>query len=173
MSDMHHTPHAGVPSLRHITDIRADLRPSGHHLMLLLRAAVADDGRGGPYLTTMRTHTADGTQLFCGHVSVAPVEWHSHARLVMLTGDDALAYAVAAQWPLQSITDPSTTELRALAEHAVTQIDAVTWARTYGTWHEQYMSPTETRRRNAQAEASRSAARALRWRLAEQWLARP
>jgi hypothetical protein len=147
-----------------------ELRPSGHYLMLLLRAAVADDGRGGPFLSIMRGQLADGSPIYHHTVQCSPVEWFSGQRLVMLSGDAALAYACEHEW--ESITDPVFSDLYELGQYAITLHDAPGWAGSYEQWMKAYMAPESMHKRLDRTPAYRSAARAMRWRLTEEWMSK-
>lgn len=149
----------------------AGIRPTGHYLMLLLRAAVVDDGHGGPWLYVYRTRTAGGALVYTHHLStsVTGLDAYSENRAVMLSGDEALGFAAEHRWP--SITDPTVAELRALGTYAV-QVERIDqWAEWHSAW-----IPGHVSRRQARAERAaraRAAARGLRWVLAEQWLQIP
>lgn len=149
----------------------AAIRPSGHYLMLLVRAALADDGRGGPWLTVMKTHTPAGTPLFTHHISVAPTDFYSTRRLVMLTGDEALAHTARAGW--RSLTSPTTAELRALGTYAVELHGAHHWALHYREWAAAYCDVQQTAYREGTTNAIAGEARGVRWQAAEQWLKQP
>lgn len=154
-----------------VSEPYAELRPGGHHLMLLVRAAVMHDGRGGPWLTVLKTHTPAGTALYTHHIMTQPVDWYSTRRLVLLSGDEALAYTHAAEWP--SITDPSTRELTAMATYAVELHGAHHWAMNFREWQATYCGIGATRIREDHTARVASEARGIRWTLAEQWLSAP
>lgn len=164
-----HTTHIGGITHPDVDDI-AHLRPSGHALMMLLRAACADDGHGGPYLSIEHATTASGAAFFRTHVSVAYIEWHSPRCLVLMTGDDALAYAARYNWPLGAITDPTTANLRELGTYAVGSIDALRWSLNYTAWRDDYTTVKAIKAREIIAAEHMAAARALRWQLAEAWM---
>lgn len=147
------------------------LLPGGHHLMLLVRAACADDGRGGPYLVVARARTTSGTPFLRHHISLKVAQWHSRDRLVMLSGEDALAHVLRHEW--EDVTDPTTPQLRRLREYAVTLYDAAKWIMNYQGWVSEYEDPRRKAVRELAHDEHRAAARSLRWRLAEQWLSRP
>lgn len=148
----------------------AAIRPTGHYLMLLLRAAVAEDGRGGPWLYIYRTATPGGATVYTHHLSTAAaIESYSESRAVMLSGDEALAFAEAYDWP--SITDPTVAELRALGTFAVELEHIHMWAEWRAVWLRDYAARDKARAKRG--PAVREAARGLRRRLAEQWLRTP
>lgn len=146
-----------------------DLRPNPHHLQLLIRAAVVDDGHGGPWLSVVRTHTGDGTAIYTHHIHTNVVDWHSSRRLVLISGDEVLSYVHMQRWP--NLFDPTATQLRKLGTYAVELHDAPGWNQHYITWHQRWTASDFQRRESW--ELARGDARALRWREAEQWLAHP
>lgn len=147
------------------------LRPSGHYLMLLLRAAVVEDGEGGPWLYLYRTTTPGGAPVYTHHIATttAGLSAYSESRVLMLSGLEALGFAAEHKWP--SITDPSVAELRALGTYAVEAGRIDQWAEWRSAWLQAEAS-RKTQRRERRERAG-AAARALRWTLAEQWLRRP
>lgn len=149
----------------------AAIRPAGHYLMLLVRAALADDGRGGPWLTIMKTHTPNGSELYTHHISVAQIDFYSTRRLVMLTGDEALAFTASRGW--RSLTDPSTSELRELGTYAVELHGTHHWAVNYREWLQSWCGAQDIYSREGHTEATRGEARGVRWQAAEQWLSKP
>lgn len=149
----------------------AGIRPSGHYLMLMLRAAVVDDGRGGPWLYVYRTATAGGTPLYTHHISTHPPLAYSEQRAVMITGDEVLGFAAEHAWP--SVTDPSAAELRALSTYAVECERIDQWAMWPLDWHRDHMAPERRKARRARRRDARAYARRLRWTLAETWLRAP
>jgi hypothetical protein len=151
--------------------VRNAVRPPAHYLMLLVRAAVADDGRGGPWLSVMKTHTEAGTPIYTHHIDVLQVDWYSTRRLVLVSGAEALAWAMTSGW--SSITDPSVREVRELSEHAIDLHGADLWSTDYVDWLARYCGPEARLIRDEHGELALSAARGLRWTLAEQWLRRP
>lgn len=151
--------------------IRYAVRPPAHYLMLLVRAAVADDGHGGPWLSVMKTHTPEGAPVYTHHIDVRQVDWYSTRRLVLISGAEALAWAMTSGWP--SITDPSVREVRELSEHAIDLHGADLWAGDYIDWLARYCGAESRLVRDEHTELAKSAARGMRWTLAEQWLKRP
>lgn len=150
-------------------DPYAHVRPTPRNLLLLIRAAFVDDGRGGPWLYACRNSTEAGTRVYIHTVTLTFADWITPHRLLMLTGDEALAYVAEHRWP--SVTDPTVGELRALGDYAVELRHADRWA----------ADPLDPDAKLAstdalgddQAEKSRAAARGLRWQMAERWLRQP
>lgn len=152
----------------------AAIRPSGHYLMLLLRAAVADDGHGGPWLYVYRTATPGGSPIYTHHITTSTITretYSTESRALMISGDDALAFAAENRWPATSIVDPTVAELRALGTYAVEAEQLEQWH----VWHSAWIrgESQRTTARDARAARARAAARGLRWLLAEQWLRIP
>lgn len=147
------------------------VRPPAAYLMLLVRAAVCDDGHGGPWLTVATTHTPAGTPVYTHHVSNNRIDWYSTRRLVLLSGAEALGWVMTNGW--NDLAHPTVRELRALSDFAVELHGADVWARDYEVWREAYCNPTAVREREEHTEVAESAARSLRWTLAEQWLRKP
>lgn len=148
----------------------AGIRPGGHYLMLLLRAAVIDDGRGGPWLYVYRTNTTGGAPVYTHHLSTsAAVDSYSESRAVMLSGDESLAFAAAHEWP--SITDPTVAELRALGTFAVELENVQMWAGWRSAWLADFAGREKARTKRG--PSVRRAANGLRRSLAEQWLQTP
>lgn len=145
---------------------RLALRPSGHTLMMLLRAAVPDAGDAGPWLLIERTQSAP--PVYVHHATCADVPPYSPHRLVMLSGHDALAYATDNQW--RSITSPTRAQLMELSLYALVKHDVYLWAQDYAQWATWYVSKAATDERALTAREHAARARALRWTLAEQWL---
>lgn len=148
----------------------AGIRPTGHYLMLLLRAAVVDDGRGGPWLYVYRTNTPGGAVVYTHHLSTAAaVESYSENRAVMLSGDEALAFTLSYDWP--SLTDPTVAELRALGTFAVELEHVDMWAEWRSVWVRDFAGRDKARAKRA--AAVRRDATAVRRALAERWLQTP
>ena len=145
-------------------------RPPPHTLALLVRAALADDGRGGPWLSVIRTHTTAGAVLYTSHIHTYPVDQHSSRRLVLLSGTEALAYALREGW--DSLTDPTVAQLHALQTYAVQLWDAPGWDACYPEWVSRLTSPQSQAAASEFAENCAADVRALRWREAERWLSR-
>lgn len=151
----------------------AGIRPTPHYLMLLLRSAVVDDGRGGPWLGVCRNEVSGGLPLYTHHIhthhpDVFPFAY-SDRRAVMLSGDEALAFAAEHEW--RSLTDPTAADLRALARYAVEAEQLDQWAESPADWMTGH--PARAAERHERRENARAAARGLRWMLAEQWLRTP
>lgn len=145
-----------------------EYRPSGHMLMLLLRAAVADASDAGPWLTLQRS-AADEPRVYVHHISLTATEMWSAHRLVMCSGAEALGFAFHHRWP--SITAPTRAELRALGDWCVERVNAPQWDRgDRDAWIREYMGPRAKQRRDFEADMGAAHTRALRWELAEQWL---
>lgn len=146
-----------------------DLRPKANILRTLIRAALYDDGRGGPWLTIARNRTpGEQVLVYTHHLSCLPVHWATGKRMVMLTGDDALAYITESGWPAEQIPDPDPRHLRELGTYAVTLRDVPGWDLAYDRWMATYCGHHElhvavTRKHRDQAERMRTA-------VAEQWL---
>ena len=148
----------------------AAIRPTGHYLMLLLRAAVVDDGRGGPWLYVYRTRTPGGATVYTHHLSTsAVVDSYSENRAVMLSGDEALAFVDAYEWP--SLIDPTVAELRALGTFAVELEHIDMWAEWRSVWVRDFAGRDKARAKRA--PSVRRDATAVRRALAEQWLRTP
>lgn len=145
------------------------LRPAPHLLTLLIRSAILDDGRGGPWLSVVRSHTTAGTPVYVHHIHTHPVDLHSTRRLVLLSGDEALSYALNQKWT--NLADPSVGQLRRLGTYAVELHDGAAWDRHYVSWHQRYAAAAEQREEHWALCASD--ARALRRREAERCLGRP
>ncbi len=145
------------------------LRPHPQMLALLLRSAVADDGHGGPWLYIGRTLDAQTTVHHIGTGTEGPIV-DSPTRMMMLSGESALAFAVAQGWG-HDVLHPTATQLRALTVHAMMNRDAALWARHHLNWQHWITDPELQLGRVRQAHEVRSMARALRWQIAEQWLA--
>lgn len=148
-----------------------ELRPGSHHLTLLLRAAIVDDGHGGPWLSLLRTHTTAGTPVYTHHIHTHIVDRHSTRRLVLLTGDEALSFALRQQWT--DLANPTLTQLRELSTWACQQFDAAAWSVSYTEWAARMCTGVARFEQEEYAARCRSDARALRWREAERWLSRP
>lgn len=145
-----------------------ELRPTPQLLQLLLRAAVVDDGHGGPWLSVVRSHTSGGVPVYQHHIHMHPVDLHSTRRLVLLSGDEALSYAMGQRLDLVHL---NTGQLRRLGTYACELHDAPGWNQHYLSWHERWVAAKL--QRTEHWDLCRGDARALRWGEAEKWLARP
>lgn len=141
-----------------------ELRPHPQQLRLLLRAAVADTGDGGPWLYVIRSYDRKVT---LHHISLTE-EPTTETRLMMISGEQALAYAV--QTRFGDVLNPTMPEIRGLMVHTMTMPDAAMWARNYQMWYR--MADTAAHREKLVRRVDDAAAvvRGLRWQLAEQWL---
>jgi hypothetical protein len=148
-----------------------ELRPSGHHLMLLLHAAVVDDYCDGPFLSITRDTLPDGSPLYHHTVRVTLLEWFNDQQLVMLNGNDALAFAHVNKWP--SIVMATPAELRALGQYAITLHDTPGWAGSYNQWMKNHLLPGPTQTRRDRSRKHRADAWTMRRHLAEQCMSRP
>ena len=149
----------------------AGIRPTPHYLMLLLRAAVVDDGHGGPWLYIYCSSTTGGATIYTHHIVTKPGALASYSahRALMISGTEALGFAAEHKWA--SITAPSVAELRALGTYAVEAERIDEWA----TWRSAWLQAWGARhaQRLDRAKRAEAAARGLRWALAETWLRKP
>lgn len=145
-----------------------NLRPTPQLLQLLMRAALADDEKGGPWLSVMYTHTPKGERIYTHHIHMHPLDWHSSRRLVLLSGDEILSYAKLQRL---SLVDHTGAQLRRLGTYACELHDAPGWDRHYVTWVQQWNASALDRQEAW--DLARGDARALRWSEAERWLAGP
>lgn len=138
-------------------------------LMVMMRAATVDDGKGGPWLTLARSHQRP--RVFMHHVNVMQPHEFTNDYLVLCSGLELLgkfckiSYGVPA-----NIISPGAAELRALGDWAVKRVDAPLWDRDISTWGKQYMGPLAQDRRADEREDCASRVRSLRWLMAEEWL---
>jgi|GEM_PF-6632850 len=145
-----------------------DLRPPAQKLGLLIRAALVPDGRGGPWLWLGRSldHLAA-----THHIATTPATTVDHTRLEMLSGAEALAFAVSHGWGSpEALTNPSVAQLRGLGVHAMQAHNVTLWATDYDAWVEWWTAEETVRAQDARRISAAEAATDLRRAVAEQWL---
>lgn len=152
-------------------DPLAEFRPSGHLLMLMLRASVADDGHGGPWLSVMRSHSAAPRRVFHHYMSVTQPGDFSNDRIVMCSGLELLGKfcRMAASVPAR-VFEPTRAELRELGDWCVTRVNVPLWDADQQRWLREYMGPLARDRRADERDDAAARVRSLRWLMAEEWL---
>lgn len=150
-------------------DPLAAYRPSGHTLMVMLRAAAVDDGHGGPWLSLTRTRTTP--RVFVHHIGVTEPHAYSNDRLVLCSGVELLGkFCALTRGVPANITHPDRTELRALGDWTVKRVNVPLWDTDQQAWLREYMGPLAMDRRASERDACASRVRSLRWLMAEEWL---
>lgn len=151
------------------TDPLARYRPSGQILMVMLRAAAVDDGRGGPWLTLSRSHATP--RVFVHHVNVTEPQPFSNGFVVMCSGVELLGkFCKITRGVPANIVNPRVDELRELGDWAIKRVDVETWDRDIVAWGQRYNGPLAQDRRADERTECESRVRSLRWLMAEEWL---
>lgn len=153
------------------TDPLAEYRPSGHMLMLMLRASAVDDGHGGPWLSLTRARNTGTARVFVHHISVTEPHAFSNDRLVLCSGVELLGkFCALTRGVPANILNPNRDELRALGDWTVTRVNAPLWDADARAWLREYMGPLARDRRARELDDAASRVRSLRWLMAEEWL---
>ena len=151
-------------------DAYAPYRPSGHLLMLMLRSAAVDDGRGGPWLSLTRARHSPA-RVVVHHNGVTEPAGFSNDRLLMCSGVELLGkFCRITDGVPPNIVSPNRVELRALGDWCVSRVNAPLWDTDQRAWLAEYMGPIARDRRARDTDDGASRARALRWLMAEAWL---
>jgi hypothetical protein len=151
------------------TDPLARYRPSGQMLMVMLRAAAVDDGKGGPWLTMARSHATP--RVFVHHVSVSEPHPFTNNILVMCSGVELLGkFCTLTRGVPANIIRPHVDELRALGNWAIERVDTALWDQDIYAWGQHYNSARAQDRRTNERDDCVSRVRSLRWLMAEEWL---
>lgn len=149
----------------------AAYRPTGHQLMLMLRASAVDDGHGGPWLSLVRSRDAAPRRVYVHHISVTVPQAFSNDRLLMCSGVELLGKFCALTHGVPAdIINPGRTELRALSDWCVERVNAPLWDADQQRWLREYMGPRAQDRRAYEHDAAEGRVRSLRWLMAEEWL---
>lgn len=148
----------------------AAYRPSGHQLMLMLRASAVDDGNGGPWLSLTRSRAA-GPRVYVHHISVTLPQAYSNDRLLMCSGVELLGkFCALTRGVPANIVNPDRIELRSLGDWCVERVNAPLWDADQQRWLREYMGPRAMDRRANERDAAEGRVRSLRWLMAEEWL---
>lgn len=151
-------------------DPLAPYRPSGHTLMLMLRASAVDDGHGGPWLTLARSRDM-APRVYVHHITVTEPHAYSNDRLVLCSGVELLGkYCALTRVLPANLINPQRDELRALGDWCVKRVNAALWDADQERWLQEYMGPRARDRRADEHDAAVCRVRSLRWLMAEEWL---
>lgn len=149
---------------------RAEYIPSGHLLMIMLRASAVQDDQGGPWLSLMRSYSAAPRRVYQHSISVTAPEPYSTHRIVLCSGLELLGKFCSIAGVPAPILNPTRTQLRTLGEWCVERVNVPLWEADQALWLREYMSAAARDRREDQRLDAESRVRSLRWLMAEEWL---
>ena len=147
----------------------SEFSPSPYMAKLMLLASCAQYRESGPWLTA-HSHRSSGEGVMY-RIDLVNVSWFHHSRMIAIDADEVLAFVVDQEW--QTPLDPTVRQVDDLCEYIVRARDLPLWMSDYAAWVKWYCDPVVVKRRQENAAAHHAAARALRWKMAEQWMAIP
>jgi hypothetical protein len=151
-------------------EMKPEYLPPGHPLMLMLRAAVMDDGKGGPWLTLERSFERAPRRAYRHHITVVEPQPYSTHSLTLCSGVELLGRYMSYVGSRPNLANPEAAHLRALGEWAVQRVNAPLWDADAKLWLRQYMGPIARDNRADEHDECEARVRTLRWLMAEEWL---